>query len=137
MASVAELAQLHPEHFANPYTFVILVDSSPCGKFLQETPYWRDWQRSALGAGWGFLFATSQADSAGLVWAAKLDSVDAPVLVLPGCRDYLQELKLPRGTVPLKLLLDSTMNVRHLWNSATDTASCRIMTEQIDSVCHL
>jgi len=134
MTGVSELVRLHPEEFSNPFTLLILVDGSGCGKTLQETPYWRDWQRSARKAGWGFVFGTSRADSAGLVWAAGLDSVEAPVLVLPGCEDSLQELGLPRGASPLKLLIDSTTFLHRLWNPVGDTAACRIMTEQIDSV---
>lgn len=93
------------------YTFVILVDGSACGKALQESTYWREWRRTAETAGWEFVFATSQSDSAGLIWAARLDSVDAPVLVIPGCDNYVLELGLPRGVLPLKCLLDSAGSI--------------------------
>ena len=132
--ALKELVQNQPKFFTAPYTLVILVDGSPCGKFLQETVWWDDWQKTATEAGYGFVFGTSRADSAGLVWTAQLDSIDAPVLVVPGCEDYLLELGMPRGAVPLKLLVDSTAHIHQLWNPILDTAASNRLMYQLDSL---
>lgn len=132
--ALKELVQNQPEYFTAPYTLVILVDGSPCGKLLQETVWWDDWRETATEAGYGFVLVTSRADSAGLVWAAQLDSVDSPVLVMPDSEDYLLEVGIPRGLLPLKLLIDSTAHIHMLWNPFVDTAGCNWLMDQIDSV---
>ncbi len=132
--ALKELVQNQPEYFNAPYTLLILVDGSPCGKLLQETMWWDEWQETATEAGYGFVLVTSRADSAGLVWAAQLDSVDSPVLVMPGCEDYLLELGMPRGFAPLKLLIDSTAHIHQFWSPFVDTADCNRLMYQLDSL---
>ena len=132
--SLRELIRQQPEAFAGSMTFIVLVDRSACPVTLVETPYWKDWQRRSKGAGWGFVMVTSRADSADLALAAALDSVSAPVLVMPGCKDYLHELDLPKGYLPMKLIVTPAGEVEHIWTAVTDQAGCRTITAQIDSV---
>ena len=128
------LARNNPGEFANEHTFLIVVDGSACTKTLQETPHWKDWQRWSLDAGWGFALATSRADSADLVFTAALDSVTAPVLVFPGCEDYIRELRVPVGVLPMKMALDRSGEIEHFWNPVGDSVSLRLLSHKIDSV---
>jgi len=132
--AVKELVRQQPEEFAGPMTFMVIVDRSVCRITLVETPYWKDWQRRSQEAGWGFVMATSRTDSADLVITSSLDSVSAPVLVMPGSEEYVLDPGLPKGSMPMKLIVSPTGDIEHIWPPVKDTAACRIMTEQIDSV---
>ena len=101
---------------------------------MQESVYWRDWQRTAATVGWGFVFATSRTDSSGLVWAAHLDSVEATILILPGCEDYILDIGLIRGVLPLKFLIDPTGEIFEFWGPRGEIAELETITREIDSV---
>ncbi len=131
---IRQLAAGQPEQFTAPLTFVILVDRTPCGKALTETVWWRLWQQSTANSGCGFLFATSRADSTDVVIAVRLDSVYAPVCVLPNCPDTVLALGIPRGYLPLKLLVDRTGAVRRWWSPVIDSAYGARMMRAVDSL---
>ncbi len=100
------LSVRYPEYFTNSPALIVLVDTSPCGKALHETVWWREWQQTATAAGINFLLVTSESDSTDVAVAARLDSVTAPVLVLPSCKHRLAEFGIPFGMLPMKILID-------------------------------
>ncbi len=129
-----EMVSLYPGYFGRRYTLVVLVDTSPCGKFLQETVCWSDWRDHAHRLGLGFVYATSRADSFDVAYAAMLDSASAPVLLVPGCEDYVLELGIPRGGLPLKVLVDSAGKMVEAWNPIADTSLCASLMLALDSL---
>jgi hypothetical protein len=131
---VLELAATNTEFFDNPFTLVVMLDRRPCGKMLSESVYWSDWQRHMIEAGNGFVFATSRADSAGLVYAAHLDSVDAPVLVLESYEQRIPRLTNWRAYAPFHLLTDSTGALLGVWLPAFDRGESAQMIYAIDSL---
>lgn len=133
-SGITDLIQTHPEQFTNPLTLVVLVDHTPCTKALTETIWWDDWQTAALSADCGFVFATSRADSADLGVTARLDSVKAPILVMPSCPDSLRGLGIPNGCLPFKVIIDRAGSW-HYWSLPIidSTASARF-THTIDSL---
>lgn len=131
---VLELAATNTEFFDNPFTLVVILDRRPCGKMLSESIYWLDWQRHMIVAGNGFVFATSRADSAGLVYAAHLDSVDAPVLVLESYEQRIPRLTNWRAYAPFHLLTDSTGALLGVWLPAFDRGESAQMIYAIDSL---
>ena len=104
-----------PEYLADSPALFVIVDTSPCGKALGETVRWKEWQRAATAAGINFVFVTSKSDSADVAVAAKLDSVTAPVLVMPSCKHRFTELGIPQGILPLKILMDQGGEFVDLW----------------------
>ncbi|MBN1212682.1 MAG: hypothetical protein JXA92_08905 [candidate division Zixibacteria bacterium] len=132
--TVKQLVVEKSEYFKNPFTFMIIVDSSPCGKMLTETIWWADWQKHMIERDIGFVIATSRADSMDVVIAADLDNVKAPVLVLPSCEKYVSELDPFPGIVPLKILTDSTGTVIYGKVYIPDTAASNKMISKIDSL---
>ena len=131
---IEELAATNTEFFDNAYTLVVMLDSRPCGARLSESIYWSDWQRHMIEHGNGFVFATSRADSAGLVYAAHLDSIDAPVLVLEAYEQRISRIGNWRGCAPFHLLADSTGNLIRVWLPASDQIESTLMLEAIDSL---
>ncbi|MFQ5453248.1 MAG: hypothetical protein ACE5D6_03575 [Candidatus Zixiibacteriota bacterium] len=122
------------EYFTTPYTLVVMLDSKACGGNLVETVWWSDWQQHMIENGNGFVFITSDVDSAGLVFTAHLDNVDAPILVYPEREKYLSDLWSPFHSIPLKLLLDSTATVKGMWLSITDSTYSNKLLDKIDSI---
>jgi hypothetical protein len=55
-------------------------------------------------------------------------------MVIPECEDYVLELGLARGLLPLKFLVDSAGRIVEFWDPKGDTAELEIMTREIDSV---
>ena len=104
-----------PEYFTNSPVLFVLVDTSPCGKALGETVWWKEWQQAATAAGIDFVFVTSESDSADVAVAARLDGVTAPVLVLPSCKQRFTELGIPLGMLPMKILVDQGGEFLDLW----------------------
>lgn len=131
---VQKLAAANPEFFDNPYTLVVMLDSRPCGARLFESIYWSDWQRHMIENGNGFVFATSRADSAGLVYAAHLDSADAPVLVIESYEERAIQPSNWRAFAPFHILTDSAGNVIRVWLAAFDQNESDLLLEAIDSL---
>ena len=131
---VLELAATNTEFFDNPFTLVVMLDRRPCGKRLSESIYWADWQWHMIEAGNGFVFATSRADSAGLVYAAHLDSVDAPVLVLESYEQRIPHQSNWRAYAPFHFLTDSTGALLGTWLPAFDRGESDQMIYAIDSL---
>lgn len=131
---VQKLAAANPEFFDNPYTLVVMLDSRPCGARLFESIYWSDWQRHMIENGNGFVFATSRADSAGLVYAAHLDSADAPVLVLESYEKSISRINNWQGAAPFHILTDSAGSVIRVWLAAFDQNESDLLLEAIDSL---
>jgi hypothetical protein len=129
-----EMSSLYTDYFGDRYSLVVLVDTSPCGKALQETVCWSDWRDHAYQLGLGFVYVTSRADSFDVAYAAMLDSASAPVLVAPGCEKYVSELGIPRGGLPLKLMIDSAGTIVKAWDPVTDTSLCRVLMAVVDSL---
>lgn len=63
-----------------------------------------------------------------------LDSASAPVVLVPGCEDYVLELGIPRGGLPLKVLVDSAGKMVEAWNPVVDTSLCPSLTLAMDSI---
>jgi hypothetical protein len=105
----------YPEYFTNSPALILFVDTSPCGKALGEIVWWREWRQAAEAAGINFVLVTSESDSADVAVAAQLDSVTAPVLVLPSCRHRLTEVGIPNGLLPMKILTDSEGELVYFW----------------------
>jgi hypothetical protein len=125
---VKELALAYPEHFKTPFTLLVLIDeNATCG--VREIRWWRDWQSHMHQRGWGFLLATTREDSLDLVYAAQLDSVDAPILIVPKCRHYLKELGIFIN--PINILVDSAGEIEYASSAPMDTAESRIFIEKI------
>ncbi len=82
----------------------------------------------------GFVFVTTDIDSAGVVWAAHLEGVEAPVLVVDWYDRFFDELGLPPGVAPLHFLVDSTADVRRAWPSFYGSDRCELMLDAIDSL---
>ena len=133
--AIRQLVQDQPEYFTAPLTLVVMVDGSPCPKALQEAELWKDWKGATIAAGGGFVFATSRADSVGLLWTMQLDSVEAPVLVLPGCERNLAELGTVNGVIPMKLLVDRTGEYHLVWFWAGEPEQSDRMMILVDSLC--
>ena len=131
---ILELAATNTEFFNNPYTLVVMLDSRPCGLRLSESIYWSDWQRHMIENGNGFVFATSRADSAGLVYAAHLDSVDAPVLVLESYEQRIPHQSNWRAYAPFHFLTDSTGALLGVWLPAFNRGESDQMLHAIDSL---
>lgn len=131
---IEELAATKAEFFNNPYTLVVMLDSRPCGARLSESIYWSDWQRHMIENGNGFVFSTSRADSAGVVYAAHLDSVDAPVLVLESYEQRAIQPSNWRAFAPFHLLADSTGGLIRAWLTAFDQNESDLLLETIDSL---
>lgn len=136
-STVKQLAIEKKEYFNNPFTFMIIVDSSPCVKSLGETQWWAEWQKHLLEGGVGFVFATSRADSVDVVVAAELDNVKAPVLVLPLCDKYVSELGVPFGGLPLKILVDSGASVLLAKAYVSDSNESNRLMSKIDSLVNM
>ncbi len=133
-AEIEQLVTDNPKYFTEPYTLILAADRSPCGKAYQETVWWREWQQVTDNAGCGFVFVTTRPDSAGLAWAAYLDSASAPILVLPSCERYLSEIGVIRGALPLKVLVNSTGAIRYLWAPILDTTASNQLMFVVDSI---
>ena len=131
---LARLANRQPEYFRSPMTLLVLLDTTPCSKAFTETIWWKDWQAAAHKAGYGFVFATSTADSNDVAIAVQLEGVDAPILVLPSCPDSVLSLGIPPGYLPLKLLMDRTGHYRRAWGPLIDTTSSNELMHFVDSV---
>ncbi len=131
---ILELAATNTEFFDNPFTLVVMLDRRPCGSRLSESVYWSDWQRHMIEAGNGFVFATSRADSAGLVYAAHLDSTDAPVLVLESYEERIPHQSLWRAYAPFHFLTDSTGALLGVWLPAFNRGESDQMIHAIDSL---
>ncbi|MBK7142843.1 MAG: hypothetical protein IPH75_12265 [bacterium] len=119
---VRELATAYPEHFNTPFTLLVLIDeNATCG--VREISWWRDWQSYMHERGWGFALATTQEDSLDLVTVMRLDSIDAPILIVPNCQHYLKERKILGN--PLNLLVDSAANIHYACTAPDDTSASR------------
>lgn len=126
-----QLVAAYPEHFARPFTLLIMTDeTATCG--IKEAQWWDDWEEFLLTRNCGFVLATSKEDSIDLVIAAQLDSVHAPVLVLPHCKRYVGELGVP--FLPMDVLIDSTARVLYSWGNSKDSAGQAAMLNTIDSI---
>ncbi len=132
--ALREMISHHPDSFGDRYSLIVLVDASPCPVALQETVCWSDWRDHAYQLGIGFVYVTSRADSFDVAYAAMLDSALAPVLVAPGCEEYLLELGIPRGGLPLKVLVDSAGTVVKAWDPISDTTMCPSLMLALDSL---
>lgn len=131
---IEELAATNTEFFNNPYTLIVMLDSRPCGVKLSESIYWSDWRRHMIENGNGFVFATSRADSAGVVYAAHLDSADAPVLVIESYEERDVQLSNWRAFAPFHFLADSTGELIRMWVPASNQAESDLLLKQIDSL---
>ncbi len=131
---VQELATENRDLFNNPYTLIVMLDRSPCGVRLYESIFWAQWQRRMLDSGNGFIFATSREDSAGLIYAAHLDSVDAPVLVLESYADRISRPADWRVYGPFHLLSDSTGRLIGMWLAVLNEAANVEMLNMLDSL---
>ncbi len=123
-----------PEYFRSPLTLMVLLDTTPCGKAFTETIWWADWQRAALESGTGFVFATSRRDSADVAIAVELEGITAPILVLPSCPDTVLVLNLPRGVLPMKVLIDRTGTARYASGPIVDPDSSAALMRVVDSL---
>ncbi len=74
--------------------------------------------------GLGFVFVTTDIDSSGVVWAAHLEGVHAPVLVVDWYDDFFEELDLPPGLAPLHFLIDSTAAIHGGWSAQLFNEEC-------------
>lgn len=110
-----QLTNASPSYFNHSYTTVVLVDSRACGMGIAETKWWSKWQQHMDDNGIGFVLVTSPTDSMDLVVVAELDSVSAPVLVLPSYEHDLEGMGYPRNGVPLHILIDSNAAVLGYW----------------------
>ena len=131
---ILELVAANPESFQKPYTLVVMLDSRPTCRVSSESTFWSDWQRHMIENGNGFVFATSRADSAGLVYAAHLDSVDAPVLVLESYEQRIPHQSNWRAYAPFHFLTDSTGALLGLWFPAFNQDKSAQMIYEIDSI---
>lgn len=132
--AIVDLMAAQPEYFNTPYAIIIFLDTSPCGKFYQETIFWSDWKKAADRDGFGFLYITSEADSDDVAIATRMDNAAAPVLIAPGCKTYVRELDIPGGAIPLKLLIDANGHIIKAWNTLPDSADSRAVIEYMDSL---
>lgn len=130
---IKQLAEANPDFFEHPYTFVVMLDRTSCSNGMIETKWWSDWHRRMTEKNVGLVFATSRADSAGLVYAAKLESVDAPVLTLSLYEQRFEEISIPRNITPLHFLVDSTAVLRRMWPPIYNTGEDSSMMSTIDS----
>ena len=128
------LIDAYPHYFELPFTLIVFVDTSPCGGNLVETKWWRVWQNFMRDSECGFVFATSRVDSTDIVVAAQLDSVDAPVLVIPGFDNSLKDLKIPNGGMPLKLIVNSTGEIKSAWAPIRTSEANGTMLTKLDSL---
>ncbi len=129
-----ELADEHPATFSAPFSLVVMLDRQPCGRRVAESRLWASWQRHMVEAGGGLLFATSRVDSAGLAYAARLDGVEAPVLVL---ESYLNSNRPGSGWqayAPWHFLCDSTGKVLGVWGTVFDDSQSSAMMNAADSL---
>ena len=99
-----------------------------------EAECWSEWFQHVNNRGLGFVFATTTVDSAGVVWAAQLEGIRAPVLVFPKYERFFMEVGFPPGVGPLHFLVDSTASVHGIWASFRDTSRCSQLTSDIDSL---
>ena len=53
---------------------------------------------------------------------------------MPGCEDYIFDMDLIRGLLPLKFLIDSTGEIFEFWGPRGEIDEFRTMTREIDSV---
>jgi len=135
--AIRQLVQDKPEYFTAPLTLVVVVDGSQCPKALRETVLWKDWKETTIAAGGGFAFATSRADSVGLLWTMQLDSVEAPVLVLPGCERNLAELGVVDGVIPMKLLVNRNGGIHFVSSRAGEPEQSERLMALVDSLCRV
>jgi len=113
-----ELVTTSPQFFDKPYTLIVMLDRTPCGVRVSESIYWSQWRDHMVVNGYGFVFATSRLDSAGLAYAAHLDSADAPVLVLESYDKRLPDKSIWRAYAPFHFLIDSTGALLGAWQPA-------------------
>lgn len=126
-----QLAAAYPQHFTKPFTLLIMTDeSATCG--MHETIWWSDWEEFMLARNCGFVLATSKEDSVDLAIAAQMDSVRAPVLVLPECKRHLDELGIE--FLPMDMLVDSAAKVVCAWGNSKDSSYQAEMLSEIDSI---
>lgn len=132
-AEIQRLVRQRPDYFQHVATLLMLVDTTPCGGALAESKFWNDWQKATFEAGIGFVVATSKADSGDVAIALALQHLDAPVLVLPSCPDTVLGLGIPRGYLPLKLLVERSGRIRYWCACVIDTAWNNRFLHDIDS----
>jgi len=131
---LTRLVLQQPEYFRSPLTLMVLLDTTPCGKAFTETIWWADWQKAALESGSGFVFATSKKDSADVAIAVELEGISAPILVLPSCPDTVLVLNLPRGALPMKVLIDRTGKTLYASGPIIDPDSSAALMRAVDSL---
>jgi hypothetical protein len=128
---VKQLAAANPGQFKKSFTLLVLTDeTATCG--MREARWWRDWESFMNQHGWGFILATSKEDSLDLVVAAQMDSVHAPTLVVPSCKQYLAEVGF--RFAPINLLVDSTADIYFIWTMRMDTAGSRQLMDTIPAL---
>ena len=132
--AVTQLVADNREYFNYPYTFMIIIDSSPCVKALNEMIWWADWQEHFLERNIGFIIATSRVDSMDVVIAAELDRVKAPVLVFPSCNENMEKLDILPGVLPLKIMIDSAASIIYACGYIPDTTASNNMLVKTDTI---
>lgn len=131
---LSSVVHKHPGYLSKPYSLLVMIDRKACIVNLAEAKWWSDWEQFAKDKGIGFAFVTSKEDSDDVIISSRLDSCYAPVLVVPGSDTTISQHWTPLSPIPLKVLIDSTGSVYHMWFTINTPELSTWMLHQVDSL---